>query len=586
MQSFYKILNVESSVTKEELRVAFRHRALEVHPDKGGTKAAFQQVLAAFEALVDPAARAKHDLDLQNSTLGRKSIQKRHRCDGLFSQCKRARHLVTQTPTPFSRHRASSKAVAAPVPKLFEPNKHWRWPSVNTPRLFEPKMRCQQKDPLQQIYLLLQQLPPERRRMVLKHSFSEVQRQALEKWMLEHRARGGTIRPYLGKEHSMSKMQLEALTPDRRLKRQAVAHPQHADGHRRHSDPSEILSLSCEDDQVNAITSPIKIKEGIQKCKQTSNRCQAKIRGITTEIKHGQPRYGAVVTWGMLVFLTRRVKSLKLAIDFLLVLTDIKQHLMNAVTRGGIDADCLGLSLRKAIQTVQQDHGLDSDRDLDLHFVVCVPTRRWIGTNLQTPGFRSIDIEQGLRTWRRLQDARGQIRPGRHNYHACSPEKLQATWSQVRNAYLGSLDEMGCTKDVAIARLDALEMKHRPRQEREVEWWNRSAMAREERNQRTVLRVYLRRKQREERKVASAQVAIERTERNINICLSRWDRVQKRHMKSLAGAKRSQELSLSKVRQAQKKDQVRLLKIRREARWKWMNSRDLTMEEILGRRNA
>ena len=34
---------------------------LQVHPDKGGTKEAFQRVLLAFETLFDPVSRARYN---------------------------------------------------------------------------------------------------------------------------------------------------------------------------------------------------------------------------------------------------------------------------------------------------------------------------------------------------------------------------------------------------------------------------------------------------------------------------------------------------------------------------------------------
>ncbi|CAE8628011.1 unnamed protein product [Polarella glacialis] len=59
--SLYQVLGCEPGALFEELRACFRRRALSVHPDKGGSKEAFQQVLAAFETLADPAARATYD---------------------------------------------------------------------------------------------------------------------------------------------------------------------------------------------------------------------------------------------------------------------------------------------------------------------------------------------------------------------------------------------------------------------------------------------------------------------------------------------------------------------------------------------
>ncbi|CAE8716712.1 unnamed protein product [Polarella glacialis] len=59
--SLYQVLGCEQGALFAELRACFKRRALSVHPDKGGSKEAFQQVLAAFETLADPATRASYD---------------------------------------------------------------------------------------------------------------------------------------------------------------------------------------------------------------------------------------------------------------------------------------------------------------------------------------------------------------------------------------------------------------------------------------------------------------------------------------------------------------------------------------------
>mmetsp|Transcript_73375 Transcript_73375/g.203705 ORF Transcript_73375/g.203705 Transcript_73375/m.203705 type:complete len:551 (+) Transcript_73375:74-1726(+) len=54
---WYAVLGVPRGVSEAELKKAYRLRALQCHPDKGGTAAEFQRVLAAFEAISDPSQR-------------------------------------------------------------------------------------------------------------------------------------------------------------------------------------------------------------------------------------------------------------------------------------------------------------------------------------------------------------------------------------------------------------------------------------------------------------------------------------------------------------------------------------------------
>lgn len=70
MASFYDTLGIPVDANVSEIRAAYKRRALEVHPDKGGTAAAFQRVLAAFEQLVDPVRRKSYDQRRAKCRLG------------------------------------------------------------------------------------------------------------------------------------------------------------------------------------------------------------------------------------------------------------------------------------------------------------------------------------------------------------------------------------------------------------------------------------------------------------------------------------------------------------------------------------
>eukprot|EP00438_Fugacium_kawagutii_P027360 Skav223177 [mRNA] locus=scaffold2044:174895:175272:+ [translate_table: standard] len=63
-ESLYAVLQVDQTATLNEIKVAFKRQALQVHPDKGGTKEAFHLVYQALETLADPAARKKYDRTL------------------------------------------------------------------------------------------------------------------------------------------------------------------------------------------------------------------------------------------------------------------------------------------------------------------------------------------------------------------------------------------------------------------------------------------------------------------------------------------------------------------------------------------
>lgn len=61
MKDLYEILGTVRHATAAEIKAAYRTRAMTLHPDQGGSVAAFTELQAAYEILIDPDKREHYD---------------------------------------------------------------------------------------------------------------------------------------------------------------------------------------------------------------------------------------------------------------------------------------------------------------------------------------------------------------------------------------------------------------------------------------------------------------------------------------------------------------------------------------------
>lgn len=87
MRDFYLVLQVDPRATTEEIRSAYRRRALEVHPDQSGAGSeAFIELQKAYSVLSDPTQRAAYDRQAETIPIRRAA-----RCGSI--RCSRAEPL-------------------------------------------------------------------------------------------------------------------------------------------------------------------------------------------------------------------------------------------------------------------------------------------------------------------------------------------------------------------------------------------------------------------------------------------------------------------------------------------------------------
>ena len=151
MRSFYDLLQVDQHATLEEIKLAFKKRALHVHPDKGGSKEAFHLVYHAFETLADPEARRKYDV----------RAAKRNQATFCHGSAADRRQ-------PFAARKSASTSSG----------------TTYTARQLASAL-SQEAKLLVRIRDLLRSLPRDVRNDVIRQDFSQKQRLILEKWMVD-----------------------------------------------------------------------------------------------------------------------------------------------------------------------------------------------------------------------------------------------------------------------------------------------------------------------------------------------------------------------------------------------------------------
>lgn len=66
MENFYQVLGVSETASQDEIKKAYRKKAVESHPDKGGDEEVFKKISEAYDVLGDETKRQQYDNNRNN----------------------------------------------------------------------------------------------------------------------------------------------------------------------------------------------------------------------------------------------------------------------------------------------------------------------------------------------------------------------------------------------------------------------------------------------------------------------------------------------------------------------------------------
>jgi hypothetical protein len=112
MLNLYAVLGIERAATPQQIKAAYRGKAREAHPDRGGTAARFAEIQRAYEVLSVPEERQRWEASYQAWASARRAVL----CGQCFAALRTkaggrnrcpmcGADVVTQSPTRLDRLR-------------------------------------------------------------------------------------------------------------------------------------------------------------------------------------------------------------------------------------------------------------------------------------------------------------------------------------------------------------------------------------------------------------------------------------------------------------------------------------------------
>ncbi len=340
MASFYDVLEVDQNASLDEIKVAFKRRALQVHPDKGGSKEQFHLVYQALETLADPKSRKTYDS--RRATEKTKPTEKPTTCMSPFTTCG-VRHERTQAPG-----KAQAKKDTPRSRQTSRPPKMGQSGGPSDSNELQTKI-------LMKIHRLLKDLPRDVRSVVLSQEFSQQQRLILEKWMVET------------SPSAPAKLRPKQLSNEDEESQKDKGH-----------EPCQAL----------AFLPSAQFNQRQESSRKGRKRGAVSVRrDVMGHIAKIRTRYRACIEFDAIEIYTG-VSDLPTALEYLVILTTMRQKLQGSMLSKGTVEE----RLQEAILSSAEEHGKEY-QELNLRFAVCQRSGFFIGSGTQIRSPKTRDLK-------------------------------------------------------------------------------------------------------------------------------------------------------------------------------------------------
>eukprot|EP00929_Paragymnodinium_shiwhaense_P074957 TRINITY_DN38336_c0_g1_i2.p1 TRINITY_DN38336_c0_g1~~TRINITY_DN38336_c0_g1_i2.p1 ORF type:complete len:398 (+),score=74.49 TRINITY_DN38336_c0_g1_i2:276-1469(+) len=385
MGKLHEVIGVQPGASAAELRSAFKRRALEVHPDKGGTKEAFQRVLAAFEALMNPQLRPGMESPdagpaqakrRRSSTAGEKTGGKGKaaeqegppRSEPAKRKCPATAASKTQkaaktAPAQSARTQPESRPHCGKDPNSGKE----RAPKPADAKL--PDSERQRLRLLGRLHVLLRRLTRIERLQVISTLIPEVLRQQLAQWMAAAQATDAQA----AEDQALSEEAADSDSDTSSSSNEDALPCLEAES-------SELLALGdgCDDDNVDPcedVGSLLALPDCDEQAlvdnepdlEQRGRVCRVQTRGISSSKGSNERRirYHANVVVSRVHVCARRTTDLAKALDDLAILATLKQRMLR--DWNGESVQDFGPCFRNVLEEVRREFD-DSAKNLILSF--------------------------------------------------------------------------------------------------------------------------------------------------------------------------------------------------------------------------